>query len=58
MHPLLAQLDNRWYIAIVNKVADAVATAMGSALTQAEVFFLKAVVRALQSPMIICRTML
>jgi hypothetical protein len=57
-HPLLAQLNNRWYIAIVNKVADAVAKAIGSSLTQAEVFFLKSVVRALQSLVIISRTML
>ena len=41
------QFDNQWYLALVNKWADEVAKAGGSAHTFAQVQLLRSVVRAL-----------
>ena len=43
----LVQLDDEWYIAVVNKASDEVAKTLGSAHNAAQIAFLKTVVRPL-----------
>lgn len=42
---LLVQLDDEWYIAVVNKASDEVAKTLGSTHSAAQIAFLKTVVR-------------
>ena len=38
------QLDNEWYIAVVNRASDEVAKTLGSSLSAPQIAFLKSVV--------------
>jgi hypothetical protein len=42
---LSVQLDDEWYIAVVNKASDEVAKTLGSTHSAAQIAFLKTVVR-------------
>lgn len=44
---LSVQLDNEWYVAVVNKASDEVAKTLGSTHSAAQIAFLKTVVRPL-----------
>lgn len=41
------QLDNQWYMAVVNKSSDEIAKTLGTCLTAPQIAFLKSVVRSL-----------
>ena len=43
------QLDNEWYIAVVNKASDEVAKALGSNLSTPQIAYLKSVVCFLET---------